>query len=82
MIKRTNVYEKLDYERLGLKDLVAEKTHSRSGKLDSGHTRMALGNTRMGGLRKGSFGAGTRHTRVIRVSLDVVRVWCMSYAYE
>jgi hypothetical protein len=43
---------------------------------------MALGNTRMGGLRKGSFGAGTRHTRVIRVSLDVVRVWGMSYAYE
>ena len=45
-------------------------------------TRMALGNTRMEWLGSGSFGAGTRHTRVIRVSLDVVRVWCMSYAYE
>jgi len=70
LIKRTNVYEKLDYERLDLKDLVAEKTHSRSGKLDSGHTRMALGNTRMGWLENGGFGAGTRHTRVIRVSLE------------
>jgi hypothetical protein len=44
---------KLDCGRLGLEDLVAEKTHSRSGKLDSGHTRMALGDTRMGGLGKG-----------------------------
>ncbi|KAI5444503.1 hypothetical protein KIW84_012943 [Lathyrus oleraceus] len=51
-------------------DLVAEKTHSRSGKLDSVHTRMALGNTRMGWLENGGFGAGTRHTRVIRVSLE------------
>ena len=55
---------------MDLKDLVAEKTHSRPGKRDSGHTRMALGNTRMGVLRKGSFGAGTRHTRVIRVFLE------------
>jgi hypothetical protein len=82
LIKRTNVYEKLDCERLDRKDLVAEETHSRSGKLYSGHTRMALGNTRMGWLRKGSFGADTRHTRVIRVFLVVVRVWSMSYAYE
>jgi len=62
------MYENWTVEGWDCRDLVAEKTHSRSGKLDSGHTRMALGDTRMGWLRKGSFGAGTRHTRVMRVS--------------
>ncbi|KAI5430269.1 hypothetical protein KIW84_034739 [Lathyrus oleraceus] len=44
-------------------DLVAEKTHSRSGTLDSGHTRMALGNTRMGWLENGGFGAAYAYGR-------------------
>jgi hypothetical protein len=61
---------KLGLWTVELDRFVAEKTHSRSGKLDSGHTRMALGNTRMGWLENGGFGAGTRHTRVIRVSLE------------
>ncbi|KAI5396157.1 hypothetical protein KIW84_062379 [Lathyrus oleraceus] len=34
-------------EALDLRNLVAEKTHSRSGKLVSGHTHMTLGHTRM-----------------------------------
>ena len=50
--------------------LVAEKAIADLRALVSGHTRMALGNTRMGWLENGGFGAGTRHTRVIRVSLE------------